>query len=208
MKQWKRMAARGGAGGRGGMRATGRQGDPPRGRSDLPAARIQAARRRADGFRDRHHERLVRGTACALRVGRVEFRRMIPGLLARKFDVIASSMTITPKRQQQIAFTNRISNAPARLVARKPPLLPTADALKGKRVGVEQEFRAGRLRSRELAAGRCAGRVVPEPGSGLCRSRDGPARRGVPGIDRGERRLPEEAAGQGFSRSSAPRSTT
>ena len=47
-------------------------------------------------------------------------------------------MTITPKRQQQIAFTNRISNAPARLVARKPPLLPTADALKGKRVGVEQ----------------------------------------------------------------------
>ena len=47
-------------------------------------------------------------------------------------------MTITPKRQQQIAFTNRISNAPARLVARKAPLLPTADALKGKRVGVEQ----------------------------------------------------------------------
>lgn len=67
------------------------------------------------------------------------FDGMIPGLLARKFDVIASSMTITPKRQQQIAFTNRISNAPARLVARKgSPLLPTADALKGKRVGVEQ----------------------------------------------------------------------
>ena len=64
------------------------------------------------------------------------FDGMIPGLLARKFDVIASSMTITPKRQQQIAFTNRISNAPARLVARKgSPLLPTADALKGKRVG-------------------------------------------------------------------------
>ncbi|HGL6721254.1 ABC transporter substrate-binding protein [Burkholderia contaminans] len=67
------------------------------------------------------------------------FDGMIPGLLARKFDAIASSMTITPKRQQQIAFTNRISNAPARLVARKgSPLLPTADALKGKRVGVEQ----------------------------------------------------------------------
>jgi histidine transport system substrate-binding protein len=64
---------------------------------------------------------------------------MIPGLLARKFDVIASSMTITPKRMQQIAFTNRISNAPARLIARKgSPLLPTADSLKGKRVGVEQ----------------------------------------------------------------------
>ena len=64
---------------------------------------------------------------------------MIPGLLARKFDVIASSMTITPKRMQQIAFTNRISNAPARLIAHKgSPLLPTADSLKDKRVGVEQ----------------------------------------------------------------------
>lgn len=67
------------------------------------------------------------------------FDGMIPGLLARKFDVIASSMTITPKRMQQIAFTNRISNAPARLIARKgSPLLPTAASLKGKRVGVEQ----------------------------------------------------------------------
>lgn len=67
------------------------------------------------------------------------FDGMIPGLLARKFDVISSSMTITPKRMQQIAFTNKISNAPARLVVRKgSPLLPSAEALKGKRVGVEQ----------------------------------------------------------------------
>ncbi|RQS09914.1 ABC transporter substrate-binding protein [Burkholderia sp. Bp9002] len=67
------------------------------------------------------------------------FDGMIPGLIARKFDVIASSMTITPKRMQQIAFTNRISNAPARLVVRKgAPLLPSAESLKGKRVGVEQ----------------------------------------------------------------------
>lgn len=67
------------------------------------------------------------------------FDGMIPGLLARKFDVIASSMTITPKRMQQIAFSNRISNAPSRLVVRRgSPLLPTADSLKGKRVGVEQ----------------------------------------------------------------------
>ncbi|KVX88133.1 ABC transporter substrate-binding protein [Burkholderia ubonensis] len=67
------------------------------------------------------------------------FDGMIPGLLARKFDVIASSMTITPKRMQQIAFTNRISNAPARLVVRKgSPLLASAESLKGKRVGVEQ----------------------------------------------------------------------
>jgi histidine transport system substrate-binding protein len=67
------------------------------------------------------------------------FDGMIPGLLARKFDVISSSMTITPKRTQQIAFTNRISNAPARLVVKRGSrLLPDAGSLKGKRVGVEQ----------------------------------------------------------------------
>jgi histidine transport system substrate-binding protein len=67
------------------------------------------------------------------------FDGMIPGLLARKFDVIASSMTITPKRMQQIAFTNKVSNAPARLVVKRGSnLLPTAASLKGKRIGVEQ----------------------------------------------------------------------
>jgi histidine transport system substrate-binding protein len=69
----------------------------------------------------------------------MSFDGMIPGLLARKFDVISSSMTITPKREQQIAFTNKISNAPARLVVRRgSPLLPDASSLKGKRIGVEQ----------------------------------------------------------------------
>ncbi|WP_323119013.1 ABC transporter substrate-binding protein [Burkholderia alba] len=67
------------------------------------------------------------------------FDGMIPGLMARKFDVIASSMTITPKRMQQIAFSARISNAPARLVVKRgSDLLPSAASLKGKRVGVEQ----------------------------------------------------------------------
>ncbi|CAE6765670.1 ABC transporter substrate-binding protein [Paraburkholderia haematera] len=67
------------------------------------------------------------------------FDGMIPGLLARKFDVIASSMTITPKRMEQIAFTNKMSNTPAQLVVRRgSPLVPTAASLKGKRVGVQQ----------------------------------------------------------------------
>lgn len=64
---------------------------------------------------------------------------MIPGLLARKFDAIASSMTITPKRMEQIAFTDKVSNAPARLVVKRgSALLPTVESLQGKRVGVEQ----------------------------------------------------------------------
>ena len=64
---------------------------------------------------------------------------MIPSLLARKFDMIASSMTITEKRKEQIAFSDKYSNAPSRLVARKGSgLEPTENALKGKRVGVQQ----------------------------------------------------------------------
>ncbi|WP_160107440.1 ABC transporter substrate-binding protein [Pseudomonas izuensis] len=64
---------------------------------------------------------------------------MIPALLARKFDAVASSMTVTPKRLEQIAFTDKVSNAPARLVVKRGSgLLPTLESLKGKRVGVEQ----------------------------------------------------------------------
>jgi histidine transport system substrate-binding protein len=64
---------------------------------------------------------------------------MIPGLQAKKFDAIASSMTITPQRQAQIAFSDKVSNAPARLVARKgSDLQPTAASLKSKSVGVQQ----------------------------------------------------------------------
>src|SRR5207253_8599780 len=64
---------------------------------------------------------------------------MIPALLARKFDAVASSMTITPKRMEQIAFTDKVSNAPARLVVKRgSDLLPTVESLKGKRIGVEQ----------------------------------------------------------------------
>jgi len=64
---------------------------------------------------------------------------MIPALLARKFDAVASSLTITPKRLEQISFTDKVSNAPARLVAKRGSgLQPTLESLKGKRIGVEQ----------------------------------------------------------------------
>ena len=64
---------------------------------------------------------------------------MIPGLLTRKFDAIASSMTVTPTREKQIAFTDKISNAPTWLIAHKNlSLVPTADSLKGKTIGVQQ----------------------------------------------------------------------
>jgi lysine-arginine-ornithine-binding protein len=67
------------------------------------------------------------------------FDGMIPALKARKFDAILSSMTATESRQQQIDFTDKIWAGPSRLVGRKGSTLkPTAESLRGKRVGVDQ----------------------------------------------------------------------
>ncbi|WP_322105379.1 ABC transporter substrate-binding protein [Paraburkholderia sp. J41] len=68
-----------------------------------------------------------------------DFDGMIPGLKAKKFDGVLSSMTITPQRQEQIAFSAKLFDTPTRLVAKKGSnFQPTADSLKGKSVGVEQ----------------------------------------------------------------------
>lgn len=68
-----------------------------------------------------------------------EFDGMIPALKARKFDAILSDMGVTEERLKQIDFTVPVYNTPVMLVARKGSgLLPTAESLKGKSVGVEQ----------------------------------------------------------------------
>ena len=68
-----------------------------------------------------------------------DFDGMIPALKARKFDGVLSSMSMTPAREQQIAFSSKLFNTPTRLVAKTGSgILPTAQSLKGKRVGVEQ----------------------------------------------------------------------
>lgn len=68
-----------------------------------------------------------------------DFDGMIPALKARKFDGILSSMSITAKREEEIDFSDKLFNVPARMVAKKgSSVLPTVDALKGKAVGVEQ----------------------------------------------------------------------
>ncbi|WP_323120470.1 ABC transporter substrate-binding protein [Burkholderia alba] len=68
-----------------------------------------------------------------------DFDGMIPALKARKFDGVLSSMSMTPQRAEQIAFSSKLFNTPTRLVEKKGlNVMPTAEALKGKSVGVEQ----------------------------------------------------------------------
>jgi lysine-arginine-ornithine-binding protein len=64
---------------------------------------------------------------------------IIPALKARKFDAALSSLTVTPARAAQIAFSDRLFNTPTRLIAKAgSPLQPTVASLKGKTIGVEQ----------------------------------------------------------------------
>ena len=68
-----------------------------------------------------------------------DFDGLIPALKAKKIDAILSSMSITPARQKQIAFSDKLYGTPARLVtANNVDLKPTAESLQGKRVGVFQ----------------------------------------------------------------------
>lgn len=68
-----------------------------------------------------------------------DFDALIPSLKAKKIDAIISSLSITEKRQKEIAFTDKLYAANARLIAKKgSPILPTLEALRGKRVGVLQ----------------------------------------------------------------------
>ena len=68
-----------------------------------------------------------------------DFDGMIPALKAKKFDGVLSSMTMTPQREKEIAFSSKLFNTPTALLAKKgSALLPTAESLKGKTVGVEQ----------------------------------------------------------------------
>jgi lysine/arginine/ornithine transport system substrate-binding protein len=66
------------------------------------------------------------------------FDGIIPALQARKFDAILSSMTVTPQREQAVAFSSEMYDEPSSLIAKKGSgLEPTVASLKGKTVGVE-----------------------------------------------------------------------
>ena len=68
-----------------------------------------------------------------------EWDGMIPALLARKFDTIIASMSITEERKKKIDFTVKYYNTPAKLVAKKNPGFEgTAAGLNGKRLGVQR----------------------------------------------------------------------
>lgn len=61
---------------------------------------------------------------------------MIPGLNAKKYDVIISSMSITDDRLKEVDFTDKYYNTPSRLVLKKGVKFTDAASIKGKKIGV------------------------------------------------------------------------
>jgi arginine/ornithine transport system substrate-binding protein len=66
---------------------------------------------------------------------------IIPGLIARKYDAIMSSMTITPERAEQVLFSEAYYTTPSAWFGKKSDValdVTSKDVLKGKIVGVQR----------------------------------------------------------------------
>jgi lysine-arginine-ornithine-binding protein len=65
------------------------------------------------------------------------FDSIIPALKAKKFDAILSGLTATPKRREQVDFTDRLFSGIGALVAKcGTDIHSTPESLRGKRIGV------------------------------------------------------------------------
>ena len=67
-----------------------------------------------------------------------DFDGIIAGLNAKKYDMIVSSLSITPARKLEVRFTDKIWDAPNRFAAKAGSTLQTTpEGLKGKTIGVQ-----------------------------------------------------------------------
>lgn len=77
---------------------------------------------------------------------------MIPGLNAKKYDVIISSMSITDDRMKEVDFTDKYYNTPSRIVLKKGTKFTDAASIKGKKIGVlkgstQEKYALGELKT-------------------------------------------------------------
>lgn len=67
-----------------------------------------------------------------------EFDSIIAGLTAKKYDMIVSSLSVTPERKLSVLFTDKVWEAPNRFAAKAGSTFEnTPEGLKGKTIGVQ-----------------------------------------------------------------------
>ena len=81
-----------------------------------------------------------------------EWDGMIPGLYAKKYEVIISSMSITDDRLKEVDFTDKYYNAPSRVVLQKGIQYIGPASIRGMRIGVlkgstQEAYAIGELKS-------------------------------------------------------------
>jgi len=82
---------------------------------------------------------LVKAMGAEIKLVPQDWDGIIPALMARKYDGIIASMSITEERKKKVAFSNKYYNTPAKFVTKKGTVKEfTKETLRGKTVGVQR----------------------------------------------------------------------
>ncbi|MCK5164926.1 MAG: ABC transporter substrate-binding protein [Desulfobacula sp.] len=92
-----------------------------------------------DGFDIDIAKAVVKAAGAEIVLVAQDWDGIIPALLAKKYDCIVASMSITEERKKKVAFSNKYYNTPAKFVAKKGLVNEFSKAaIKGKSVGVQR----------------------------------------------------------------------
>lgn len=92
-----------------------------------------------EGFDIEIAEALCKSMSTECKLIKQDWDGIIPALIARKYDAIVASMSMTDERKEKVDFTNHYYKSPARFIHKKGESHEiSADGLKGKSVGVQR----------------------------------------------------------------------